>query len=213
MLFKVNKKSLQDLEGFLRKKGYSFIAGVDEAGRGALAGPVCAAAVILKENFPFEKLKDSKLLTPEKREELFSLIIKEALSYSIVMIDSNEINQIGIFKATFKAMKQAVESLRVSPEIVLVDGPFIIPDFSGVQKAVVKGDSLCPSISAASILAKVARDRFMKELEKRYPHYSFSRHKGYATKLHREEIKKFGLSPIHRSYYPSVRLLVKNLEE
>jgi len=196
-----NFPSSLNLEAQFKKLGYSLIAGVDEAGRGALAGPVFAAAVILPYEFENSEIKDSKLLSPQKREELFDYICKVALDYSIACADVEEINQLGIFQATFKAMLKALKKLKVKPQLVLIDGPWIIPEYKGLQKAIVDGDKFCLSISAASILAKVARDKYMKEMEKLYPQYAFSQHKGYATKLHFERIKKYGPSPLHRIYY------------
>uniref|UniRef100_A0A7V4JP08 Ribonuclease HII n=1 Tax=Thermodesulfobacterium geofontis TaxID=1295609 RepID=A0A7V4JP08_9BACT len=190
-----------NLEVQFRKLGYSLIAGVDEAGRGALAGPVFAAAVILPSEIENSEIKDSKLLSSQKREELCDYICKIALDYSIAYIDVKEINQIGIFQATSKAMLKALRKLKIKPQLVLIDGPWIIPEYKGLQKAIVEGDKFCLSVSAASILAKVARDRYMKEMEKLYPQYAFSQHKGYATKLHFEKIKKYGPSPLHRIYY------------
>lgn len=191
----------KDLEGYLKSLGYSIIAGIDEAGRGAIAGPVFAAAVIFPPDFSSKEIKDSKKLNPQKRDFLFQYICEKAIAYSIEMVDVEEINQIGIFRATYKAMKKALETLKVIPQIVLVDGPFLIPECKMLQKPVVNGDAFCLSISAASILAKVARDRYMKEISKKYPQYGFEIHKGYATKLHLENIKKYGITPVHRRYY------------
>ncbi|QER42314.1 ribonuclease HII [Thermodesulfobacterium sp. TA1] len=190
-----------DLEKYLKNLGYSIIAGVDEAGRGAVAGPVFASAVILPKDFISKEIKDSKKLTPKKREELFEYICSHALSYAIAKVDVEEINAKGILKATFKAMYEAIKGLNPSPQVVLVDGPFLIPEYHGVQKAVIDGDNLCVSIAAASILAKVARDRYMQELSKVYPQYGFEKHKGYGTKLHLERIKLYGPCEVHRTYY------------
>jgi len=199
-----NISEFSNLEFKFRKLGYSLIAGVDEVGRGAIAGPVFASAVILPpkiEDLEIKKIKDSKLISPQKREELFDYICKIALDYSISCVEVEEINRIGISRATFKAMLKALKSLKIKPQLVLIDGPCGIPEYKGLQKAIVDGDKFCLSISAASILAKVARDRYMKEIENLYPQYGFSQHKGYATKLHLEKIKKYGPSPIHRIYY------------
>jgi len=190
-----------NLEVKFRKLGYSLIAGVDEAGRGALAGPVFAAAVILPAEIEDSEIKDSKLLSSQKREELFDYICKIALDYSIAYVDVEEINKIGIFQATSKAMFKALKNLKIKPQLVLIDGPWFISEYKGLQKAIVNGDKFCLSVSAASILAKVSRDRYMKEIEKLYPQYAFSQHKGYATKLHFENIEKYGPSPLHRIYY------------
>ena len=188
------------------EQGYRFIVGVDEAGRGAIAGPVFSAAVIFPphifENPEFyKKIKDSKELSPKQREGLFAFITEHALSYAVAKTEVEEIKRIGIFKATFKAMLNAILRLKAKPDLVLVDGPYPIPEYKGLQKCIVKGDKLCLTISAASILAKVMRDKYMNELEKKYPHFSFSKHKGYATKIHLSEIKKFGPLPVHRTYY------------
>ncbi|WP_022854529.1 ribonuclease HII [Thermodesulfobacterium thermophilum] len=190
-----------DLERHLKECGYSLIAGVDEAGRGAIAGPVFASAVILPEGFDPKEIKDSKKLTPKKREELFDYICSNALTYAIAKVDVDEINAQGILKATFKAMYEALKRLNPQPQVVLVDGPLLIPEYRGVQKAVVNGDDLCVCIAAASILAKVARDNYMKELAKVYPQYGFEKHKGYGTKLHFSKIKIYGPCEVHRTYY------------
>lgn len=196
-----NLSTYSNLEFQFRKSGYSLIAGVDEAGRGAIAGPVFAAAVILPQEFKSSEIKDSKLLSPQKREELFNYICKIALDYAISYVEVEEINQIGISKATFKAMLKALKNLKIKPQLVLVDGPYVITEYKGLQKAIVNGDRMCLSISAASILAKVARDRYMKKIDELYPQYAFFQHKGYATKLHLEKIKKYGACSIHRIYY------------
>ncbi len=200
-----NPVEFSNLELTFRRSGYSIIAGVDEAGRGALAGPVFAAAVILPSDFESSEIKDSKLLSPQKREELFDYICENSLDYAISYVDVEEINKIGIFKATFKAMFKALKKLKIKPQLVLIDGPYGIPEYKGLQKAIVDGDKLCLSISAASILAKVARDRYMKKLDELYPQYGFSQHKGYATRLHFEKIKKYGPCKCHRTYYRCFR--------
>jgi len=198
-----------DLERFLRLQGYKLIAGVDEAGRGAIAGPVFASAVILPPDFTSSEIKDSKLLTSLKREELFEYIKSVALAFCIARAEVEEINKEGILNATFKAMHRAIKGLKVKPQLVLIDGPHPIPFFKGLQKAIVKGDRLCLSISAASILAKVARDNYMKELAKSFPEYQFEKHKGYATKLHLKLIEKYGPSKVHRTYYRCFSDVVK----
>ncbi|HOJ92120.1 MAG TPA: ribonuclease HII [Dictyoglomaceae bacterium] len=179
---------------------FRFIAGIDEAGRGALAGPVYAGAVILP---PFSSIpvKDSKLLTPKKREGLFEVIKKEAIAWSFGFSSVEEIEELGILKATFLAMKRAIINLQVEPEYILVDGNIPIPELSIPQETVVKGDRYCLNVASASIVAKVLRDRFMKELDKSYPLYGFGKHKGYATREHREKIKAFGISEIHRKSF------------
>lgn len=180
--------------------GYKAVCGVDEAGRGPLAGPVFAAAVILNPTVEIQGLNDSKKLSEKKREALFPVIQKEAVAYSIANASVEEIEELNILKATFLAMKRAVEGLNVIPELVIVDGnqvpPLVVP-----TKTIVKGDALSASIAAASILAKVSRDHLMMELDKQYPEYQLCRHKGYGTALHIEMIKKFGISPIHRKSF------------
>ena len=187
----------QQLEKLLYSKGYHLIAGTDEVGRGCLAGPVFAAAVILPQDHGIEGIKDSKLLTPRQREMLAGKIKEVAISWAIGRIEADEIDRINIFQASLKAMCMAVQKLSHPPDVLLLDGKHSIPLFLP-QKPPVKGDRHYQSVGAASIIAKVARDKLMGELEKQYPHYSFSIHKGYPTAQHREEIKKYGPSPIHR---------------
>jgi len=179
------------------RRTYRLIAGVDEVGRGALAGPVVAAAVILPEDFDHPNLNDSKCLTAEKREELYELIVSQAISWAVARIENVEIDEIGILKASLKAMAQALEALYPKPQLALIDGRFTTP-WAGLQKAVVDGDALCRSIAAASILAKVTRDRLMQEAARSFPVYGFERHKGYATRQHLEALKAHGPCPIHR---------------
>lgn len=179
---------------------FKYIAGVDEAGRGALAGPVYAGAVILPP-FSFISVADSKLLTPKEREELFEKIKMEALSWSYGYATVEEIEEKGILNATFLAMKRAIEGLKIKPEYVLVDGKIPIPDLNIPQETIVKGDRKCLNIASASIVAKVLRDKFMKELDKTYPGYGFGKHKGYATKEHREMIRYLGSLGIHRKNF------------
>jgi ribonuclease HII len=187
-------------ESELRQKGYRWVAGTDEVGRGALAGPVVAAVVILPYPHSIEGIKDSKLLTPPQREKLFGEISQKAVAWAVGRIEADEIDRINIFQASLKAMVQAVQKLSISPEILLVDGSHRVPLFIP-QKAIVKGDRYCLSIGAASILAKVTRDRLMKDLELEYPHYRFSVHKGYPTKQHRDEIRQHGISSLHRKSF------------
>ncbi len=184
-------------ENEARQAGYKIICGVDEAGRGPLAGPVCAAAVILPENHNIEGLNDSKKLTEKKREALYDIIKNEAVAYSIAMASEKEIDKMNILQATFLAMRRAVAGLSVQPDFVLVDGnrgPILGID----TKTVIKGDALSASIAAASVLAKVTRDRYMLEISGKYPEYQFQKHKGYGTKLHYEMLEKYGISDIHR---------------
>ncbi len=181
----------------LNEKGYNFICGVDEAGRGPLAGPVCAAAVILPKDTVIEGVNDSKKLTEKKREELFDVVTKEALAYCIAFGSVEEIEEYNILKTTLNTMKRAVEGLDVKADYAIIDGNKL-PDISIPCEYVIKGDAKSISIAAASILAKVSRDRLMLEYAQKYPEYGFEKHKGYGTKLHTEMILKYGPTNIHR---------------
>ena len=181
-------------------QGFEVICGIDEAGRGPLAGPVYAAAVILPKGHIIEGVNDSKKLSEKKRDQLFDIIIDECVSYGIGIADEKEIDEINILQATFLAMRRAVENLSVKPDIALIDGNKK-PGLDIEQWDIVKGDSKSASISAASVLAKVSRDRYMLEMAERYPEYQFEKHKGYGTKLHYEMIEKYGISPIHRKTF------------
>lgn len=183
-------------------KGKKFICGVDEAGRGPLAGSVYAAAVILPAKVIIEGVNDSKKLSSKKREKLYDEICKNALSYSIASVEAKKIDEINILRATQLAMTNAVDSLEVIPDFVLVDGDKL-PKWNYESLAIVKGDALSHSIACASILAKVSRDRIMINESKRYPEYGFEKHKGYGTKLHIEMIKKYGPCPLHRKTFLS----------
>ena len=189
-----------EIENELRHQGFQLICGVDEAGRGPLAGPVCAAAVILPPNVEIPGLNDSKKLSDKKRRELFPVIKETALAYAIVMVDEKIIDEINILQATFRAMEQAVTQLNATPDYILVDGNKL-PDLTVPAKAVVRGDSLSASIAAASVLAKVSRDDFMMEQAKIYPAYGFDIHKGYGTKAHTAAILEHGPCPIHRTTF------------
>jgi len=178
--------------------GYKYIAGVDEVGRGCLAGPVVAAAVILSKDTVIDGITDSKLLSPKKRQELSLTIRKKALSYSIVEISPKEIDEINILQASLKAMAIAINKLSVTPDIVFVDGNQLIKNITIPQFAIVKGDIRSQSIGAASIIAKVYRDNLMKNFHNMYPQYNFHKNKGYATQEHKNAIKKYGICPIHR---------------
>ena len=181
-----------------QEQGFELVCGVDEAGRGPLAGPVCAAAVILPPDLEIEGLNDSKKLTEKKRDALYDLITEKALAYGIAMATEQEIDEINILQATFLAMRRAVEQLSVRPSFVLVDGNRE-PDLGDLPlKTVVKGDSLSANIAAASILAKVTRDRYMVEMDARYPQYGFAVHKGYGTQKHYEALRQYDACPIHR---------------
>ena len=177
--------------------GVKLVCGVDEAGRGPLAGPVCAAAVILPPELVIPGLNDSKKLTDKKRRELYDIITAEAVSYGIAFASEKEIDEINILQATFLAMARAMEKLTPQPELALIDGNRA-KDFGLPVRTIVKGDSLSASIAAASILAKVTRDRLMEQYDEAYPQYGFAIHKGYGTKRHYEALREFGPSPIHR---------------
>lgn len=180
-----------------RAQGRSPVCGVDEAGRGPLAGPVYAAAVILPADIVIEGLDDSKKLSPQKREALYEAITETALAWRVAAASHEEIDAVNILHATLLAMRRAVEGLAVRPGIVLVDGN-ADPGFDCPTETVVKGDASSACIAAASILAKVARDRYLKELDSRYPEYGFARHKGYGTTLHYQMLDRYGPCPVHR---------------
>ncbi len=181
-------------------EGYKIICGVDEAGRGPLAGPVYAAAVVLEKGQTIEGVNDSKKLSEKKRELLFDKIINECKDYSIGTASEKEIDELNILQATFLAMKRAVDGLSIKPDCALVDGNQI-PNLDCDVTTVVKGDAKSESIAAASILAKVSRDRYMLEMAEKYPQYGFEKHKGYGTKLHYEMIEKYGICDIHRKTF------------
>ena len=180
--------------------GYDIVCGVDEAGRGPLAGPVYAAAVVLKKWQTIEGVNDSKKLSEKKREELFDKIVSECSAFSVGTASEREIDEINILQATFLAMKRAVDGLSIKPDIALVDGNQT-PPLDCAVKTVIKGDAKSESIAAASIIAKVSRDRYMKEMAAKYPEYQFEKHKGYGTKLHYEMIEKYGICEIHRKSF------------
>lgn len=184
------------IENEIKQQGFKAVCGVDEAGRGPLAGPVCAAAVILAEEI--EGLNDSKKLSEKKREVLFDEIKEKSLSYSIAFASVEEIEEHNILNATYLAMNRAIEGLEIPADFALIDGNRVPTDIKVSCKTVVKGDALSCSIAAASILAKVTRDRLMLEEDKKYPEYNFKKHKGYGTKEHTDAILKYGVSPIHR---------------
>lgn len=191
---------LYDFENEIKSSGYNILCGVDEAGRGPLAGPVFAAAVILPDGIYIDGLNDSKKITEKKREKLFDVIKENAVAYCIASVDEKEIDRINILQATFLAMNKAVDGLQIKPDIALVDGNQN-PHLKVPCQTVIKGDAKCASIAAASILAKVSRDRFMLEKAKEYPQYCFEKHKGYGTKLHYEKLIEYGVSPIHRQSF------------
>lgn len=188
------------------EKGFRAVCGIDEAGRGPLAGPVCAAAVILPSGFEIEGLDDSKKLSEAKREALFDVVIKSAISYGIGWASETEIDKYNILQATFLAMRRAVEAMPVCADYALVDGNRMPPlDIPG--ETVIKGDSKCACVAAASILAKVSRDWLLRKWDTEYSEYGFAKHKGYGTKAHYEAIKKYGVLPVHRKSF------LKNLNE
>ena len=189
--------NMWEIENGYYSEEIQVICGVDEAGRGPLAGPVCAAAVILPKDLELPGLTDSKKLTDKKRRELFPLIQEHAIAYGIGMATEQEIDEINILQATFLAMQRALDQLSVKPDLALIDGNRE-KDFGVPVKTVVKGDSLSANIAAASILAKVTRDNLMTELAETYPQYGFEIHKGYGTKAHYAALTEHGPSPIHR---------------
>lgn len=196
-------KRLQQLwitEEELFKKNYLYIAGVDEAGRGPLAGPVYAAAVILPRGEMIEGINDSKKLSPKKRNELYDIIYQKAIAVSSASVDEKTIDQINILNATYLAMQKAVENLPIKADFALIDGNRA-PKLNIACDTLVKGDSKSINIAAASIIAKVERDRYITEIAKKYPEYGFEKHKGYGTREHFDAILKFGPSPIHRKTF------------
>ncbi len=193
----MSEVNLWEIEKTWADRGFHAICGIDEAGRGPLAGPVCAAAVILPEGLEIPGLNDSKKLTDKMRRELFPIIEEQALAYGIGWASQEEIDDINILQATFLAMSRAVEQLNIRPDLALVDGNRA-PTLDLPVETVVKGDSLSASIAAASVLAKVSRDDVMLRMAEEYPGYGFEVHKGYGTKAHYEALRTFGPSPIHR---------------
>jgi len=185
------------VENALRRLGFVRVAGVDEVGRGCLAGPVVAAAVVLDPAAHVAGLADSKLVPPEERDTLAALIILRAAAWAVAVVDAGEIDRLNIHRASLQAMRLAVDALAPLPDAVLVDG-FRIPDLAIPQRGIVKGDRRCAAIAAASIVAKVTRDRLMQDLDMQDPRYGFARHKGYATAEHLEAVARYGYSAIHR---------------
>lgn len=197
------------IEETLLRAGIKNIAGVDEAGRGPCAGPLVVAAVILIDPFSFalNEVKDSKELSEEKREQLFDTVIFNSSSYSIIEISPEEIDQLGLHKCNIEGMRRAINGLKIKPEYVLTDG-YPIPGLTTPNLSVWKGDQVAISISAASILAKVYRDRIMIELDKKYPNYGLASHKGYITASHTAALKKNGVLPIHRKSFANIASLL-----
>ena len=198
-------------ENKIFNQGYKLVAGIDEAGRGPLAGPVVAACVVVSPDFKIDSeelkiIKDSKKLTAKKREELFDIIQDKFIEVGVGICDNQTVDKINILQATFLAMKKSVGALKKKPDFLLIDGSFQIPNTSYNQLSVIKGDSLVFSIAAASIIAKVTRDRIMRAMHEKYPQYEFSKHKGYGTSLHMERLKQYGPCPIHRQSFRPVRL-------
>lgn len=194
----------------LYKKGIELIAGTDEAGRGPLCGPVVAAAVILPKNYKLEGLNDSKQLSEKKRDKYFEIIKKDAISYGIGIVDAKTIDEINIYEASRKAMLEAISKLSPSPEYVLSDAMPLPIDNS---LAIIHGDALSLSIAAASVLAKVTRDKIMYDLDKEHPEYGFKDHKGYPTKKHLENLKKYGILENYRLTYKPVKALMEEKNE
>jgi len=203
-----------DTESKYFNLSYNLVAGVDEAGRGPLAGPVVAAAVVIDSDFKINDndlklVTDSKKLSAKKREKLFGLIKKKTTAVEIGVADNNTIDKINILQASFLAMRRALNKLKVKPDYVLVDGNLAIPKLTIPQSAIIGGDAKVWTIAAASIIAKVSRDWLMTELDKKYPQYGFFQHKGYGTKLHLENIARFGPCPIHRLSFSPFRIKIK----
>ncbi|MCR5231530.1 MAG: ribonuclease HII [Acholeplasmatales bacterium] len=198
-----NDINLYKFEDELLDKGFRNIAGIDEAGRGSLAGPVCIACCILPPFLRIDGINDSKQLTEKKREELYKIIIKQAIAYSVVFIHENDIDELNIYQATKKGMLESLEKISVKPDYVLVDA-MPLGNISYPHEAIIHGDALSASIAAASILAKVSRDHYMEKMDIKYPNYGFKKHKGYGTKNHLEAIEKYGPCKIHRKTFAPI---------
>ncbi len=204
------KIDLLKYEKDLYKKGYSLIAGVDEAGRGPLVGPVVASAVILPKNYSLKGLNDSKQLSEKKRNEFYDIILKEAISVGIGVVDAKTIDEINILEASRLAMNIALDNLKEKPDYILTDAMKLNRDVEVLP--IIHGDALSLSIAAASVIAKVTRDRMMEELGKKYPVYEFAQHKGYPTKKHLEIIKKYGIIEEYRKTFKPVRELLEKVK-
>ena len=189
---------LKQYENDLRNKGYNYICGIDEAGRGPLAGPVVVASVIMPENSMIEGVNDSKKVSEKKREKLYDLILEEAISYGVGIIGQDEIDEINILNATKKGLTTSLKELTAKPDLIIVDALTHIDTLGIPYESIIKGDAKCYSISAASIIAKVTRDRIMREWDKIYPQYGFAQHKGYGTSAHINALKEYGPCPLHR---------------
>lgn len=192
---------LKKQENELRKKGFNYICGIDEAGRGPLAGPVVIASVIMPADSMIEGVNDSKKISEKKREKIYEQIIEEAISYGVAIIDQDEIDEINILNATKKGLTMSLKELTQKPDLILVDALNHIDTLGIPYDSIIKGDAKCYSIAAASIIAKVTRDRIMREWDKVYPEYGFEKHKGYGTSAHITAIKQYGLCPIHRKSF------------
>ena len=192
---------LKEIENNLHEKGIINICGIDEAGRGPLAGPVVVGAVIMPKDSMIEGVNDSKKVSEKKREELYDKITSEAIAWGVGIIDQKEIDDINILNATKKALTIAISELCVKPDLILVDALTGIDTLGIPYQAIIKGDAKCYSISAASIIAKVTRDRIMRQWDEIYPQYGFEKHKGYGTKMHIEAIKNYGICPLHRKTF------------
>lgn len=208
----IMKSDLLKYERELYKDNITLIAGVDEAGRGPLAGPVVAAAVILPKNYHLEGLNDSKQLTEKRREEYFKILNKEALSIGVGIVSAKEIDEINILEASRKAMYIALSNLNITPEYILSDA-MSLNDIDIPSMPIIHGDALSLSIAAASVIAKVTRDHIMYELDEKYPEYNFKKHKGYPTKEHMELLKKYGVMEEYRMSYRPVKKVVEELSE
>lgn len=193
----VKVRSFRTIENALRRMGFVYVAGVDEVGRGCLAGPVVAGAVVLNPERYIPRICDSKTVTALERERLYTTITRKAVAWSVISVEPDEIDRINIHQASLRAMQRAVLSLVPLPDMVLVDA-FRIPDIPMAQRPVIHGDARCTAIAAASIVAKVTRDRLMQTLHDRDPRYGFDRHKGYATRDHLDAVSRFGYSDVHR---------------
>lgn len=193
--------NLKRYECELRSKGYKYICGIDEAGRGPLAGPVVVASVIMPENSMIEGVNDSKKVSEKKREKLYDLILSEAISYGVGIIGQDEIDEINILNATKKGLTISLQELTQKPDLIIVDALNNIDTLGTKYESIIKGDAKCYSIAAASIIAKVTRDRIMREWDKVYPQYGFVAHKGYGTVAHIKALKEYGACPLHRKTF------------
>ena len=193
--------NMKQIENKLHEEGFEYICGIDEAGRGPLAGPVVVASVIMPKDSMIEGINDSKKVSEKKREKLYSQILEEAIAYGVGIIDQNEIDEINILNATKKGLTNSLKELKIKPDLILVDALHDINTLQIPYKSIIKGDAKIYSIAAASIIAKVTRDRIMKQWASVYPQYGFEAHKGYGTAKHIAAIKEYGLCPLHRTNF------------